>query len=244
MSRVLHYVPLIHIELDIPEEGRLFRIENIPGYKLRVHEDFVTSYMDKIRDTVLKLDIKRIYLDGWRASDSWDILVPYAQRGSAMAKLVLDMILERDAILEGTEEEILRDKTEELYRRLRFNSEEQENILEQVARLTVVRDLFMRRRVKNTLLEGEVGILFTGAAHLNPAHQLNYGDIDVREIYSKEKLIRDLREQGKWGRGFADAIKLQHMFSEVILEEPIFKELDKEIEKLEDPEIQAILDSL
>lgn len=165
MARRLLIVPIIHTEAELGSEGGAHRA----GYVARhgdqgwaEREALIDRYWHAVRDALLNLPIPfervKLYQDSLPDAPDTDRLVAeMVQHGSPNHRL-LRLLQSRGAVLLGTESLAL---LIEEYRAIK----EQRASPELLRRSLEARDRYIAGRIAATLAEGEIGILFIGAAH-------------------------------------------------------------------------------
>jgi hypothetical protein len=175
MRRVV-VIPIIHTSADLGSLADAVRTHYTQKYGAefwRHRERFIAALWEDIRGRIAALDLDyekvRIYQDGLPACGfELQILRELAGAGSPNHQLVLDLI-GRGAALIGTEDPQLLIREYQLQRRQMSAAEpDQRQPLpapRELADLLEARDCFIAQRIAGTLQEGEVGLLFLGAAH-------------------------------------------------------------------------------
>ena len=176
--RSLIYVPIIHTTTDMGSESEALKKEYIKKFgqqRWLRQVKLVEGFWEHVREKILslKLDYKRvrIYQDGLPLSGrEMEIAREVAQRGSQNYKIILELI-ERGARLEGTEDPALLLKE---YSYIKEFSSARNEIEREVARRNYARasktilsqrDEFISERIRETLRDGETGILLIGKMH-------------------------------------------------------------------------------
>jgi hypothetical protein len=185
MRRVI-YIPIVHTPADMGSQAGAIEREHIrrhgQGEWARTRR-LVEEVWDGLRKRFLALDLDyrrvRIYQDGLPVCGrEMDIVREVAQGGSRNYALILEL-LERGAILEGTESpELLREEYERIQRVVqevsgpqgqvrtgRAAEQGRETDARESERILIQRDAFIGRRIEESLKEGEVGVLFIGLMH-------------------------------------------------------------------------------
>lgn len=191
--RALIYVPIVHSEADLGSlagELRQQFLETFGADAWARRRDGVEGMWGGLRARLLSLPISlrrsRIYQDGLPVcGHELEIVHHLAASGSHNHQLLVELI-ERGATLMGTEDPQLLVRDYERLKRLVRAAEDRtaEAILEEVRRDGEVilreRDLFIARRIDQTLAEGETGILFLGLLHR--VDELLGGKLDIRHL--------------------------------------------------------------
>lgn len=198
--RTLYTVPLLHSPNEILFEAR-DEFANLPEEQTRPYLRFVDSYWDTIEKRIQGYEVQRVYMDGYTGG-SWDVVAQHANRGSRVAKTVVDLI-SKGATLETTDEIGLIAKTHEAYAKLRsMQNLTVKDIDREYISTVISRDLFMSRNVRATLRENERGMLFHGVFH----SPLNFKDVQLVGIYSRKKLRKKLLRIGIQGEIIANTM--------------------------------------
>jgi hypothetical protein len=174
--RRLIYVPIVHTTADMGSQAEALERAHVQRHgrgEWARSRRLIDEVWEGLRKRLLALDLDyrtmRIYQDGLPVCGrELDIVREVAQGGSRNYALILEL-LERGAMLEGTESPgLLRQEYERVRCALtkesaptrtgELRARESERILHQ-------RDEFIARRVDESLKEGEVGILFIGLMH-------------------------------------------------------------------------------
>lgn len=165
MRRRLLIVPIIHTEAELGSEGRAHRAGFVARHGDRgwaEHEALIERYWDTVRDALLALPIAfagvKVYQDSLPDGPGAERLVEdMASRGSPNHRL-LQLLKARGAVILGTEALALLLEEYQAVKERRASPELLRRSLE-------ARDRHIARRIAETLAEGEIGILFIGAAH-------------------------------------------------------------------------------
>lgn len=160
--RKLIYVPLVHAEADL---GSLAdRVRQEYGSAWAVHASQVQRYWEEVGDALLRLHLEwdkvKIYHDSLvtEGDQGKRMVRELAARGSPDFALV-DRLLARGARLVQTEDvALLLEEYRLVKSRGRANQAE-------LARVLRERDVYVARRIDETLGAEEVGILFMGVLH-------------------------------------------------------------------------------
>jgi hypothetical protein len=190
MRRVV-VIPTIHTSADLGSLAESVRTHYTQRYGAefwRHRQQFIAALWEDIRGRIAALDLDygklRIYQDGLPACGfELQILHELAGAGSPNHQLVLDLI-GRGATLMGTEDPQLLIREYQLQQRQMSAAEPGQRpplpTPEELAELLDARDGFIARRIAATLQEGEVGLLFLGAAH--PLAALRSSGIQVETL--------------------------------------------------------------
>lgn len=174
--RKLIYVPIVHTTADMGSQAEALEREHVQrhgrGEWARTRR-LIDEVWDGLRTGLLVLDLDyrtvRIYQDGLPVCGrELDIVREVAQGGSRNYALILEL-LERGAVVEGTESpDLLRQEYEGIRSALAKESAPTRTGVpgaSESERLLRERDEFIGRRIDESLKEGEVGILFIGLMH-------------------------------------------------------------------------------
>lgn len=170
--RRLIYVPIVHTAADMGSQAEALEREHVRrhgrGEWARTRR-LVDEVWEGLRTRLLAMNLDygrvRIYQDGLPlCGRELDIVREVAQGGSRNYALILEL-LERGAVVEGTESPgLLREEYERIRSAIPAGQAREEDAGEG-ERLLRQRDGFIGRRINETLKEGEVGILFIGLMH-------------------------------------------------------------------------------
>ena len=175
MVRRLIYVPIIHQEVDLGSLSDELQKAYIAQYglkKWRQHLRAVDALWQQTRERIFSLGLDfskvKLYQDGLPAAgDPQQIIGTAADRGSQNYQLLLDLLAAGGQVV-GTENP---DLLLEEYHQLKNGLGRKPGVRSQRLasnhrdRLMTDRDIYIARRIDETLQEGEVGILFIGAMH-------------------------------------------------------------------------------
>ncbi len=174
--RQLIRVPIVHTSVDLGSLSESVRArylkESGPTMWSR-RERTVAELWDAIREKIDVLDVDykkvRIYQDGLPVCKfEQEIVEQLAQAGSRNHQLVLDLV-GKGATLIGTEDPQLLIREYELQQRHLGAPADSAHApgepAEQAKCLLEARDRFIAKRIDETLLPDETGLLFLGAAH-------------------------------------------------------------------------------
>lgn len=170
LPRRLYYVPIVHTQEDLGSLAGSAQAQTTARLgaaaweeKQRAGAEYwegVASWVDTLP---AELPGFRLYQDGLPVCGSEDrIVAELADKGSRNYRL-LTRLMQRGAVLMGTESPNLLREEYELVQQLLAEGRVQppRNPAELLAR----RDGFIAQRIAQTLLPGEMGILFIGALH-------------------------------------------------------------------------------
>jgi hypothetical protein len=165
MSRRLLIVPIIHTEVELGSEGDAHRAGYVARHGDRgwaEREALIGRYWDAVQDALLELRIDfedvKLYQDSLPDGPGTERLVEeMAAQGSPNHRL-LRVLQARGARVMGTESLGL---LLEEYQAIKA----QRDSPELLRRSLDARDAHIAGRIDETLAEGEIGILFIGAAH-------------------------------------------------------------------------------
>ena len=174
VKRVL-LIPVIHTQADLgslAESVRAHYMERVGpvGWAQRQHA--VETLWQDIRRAIgaLRLDYRqvRIYQDGLPVcGKEEDIVRELAGAGSLNHQIVLELV-GKGAALMGTEDPQLLLREYQWQRRragVPGGADASAPSPDEAAALLAQRDRFIARRIETTLQDGEIGLLFLGAAH-------------------------------------------------------------------------------
>jgi len=190
--RRLIYVPIVHSEADFGSFTHSLRkryIERfgLSGWRQRIKG--IEALWEEIRGKVMALEIDfhklKVYQDGLPiCGRELEIVRDLARQGSKNHMLLLELA-ERGATIMGTEDSQL---LVEEYLRLRASLERDSELGHRASPgkdLLSRRDLCIAKRIRETLRDGETGILFIGLLH------------KVDEKLSRDMEIRHLFKEGE-----------------------------------------------
>ena len=175
MKRVV-VIPIIHTAADLGSLADSVRAHYTQKYGAefwRHRQQFIAARWEDIRGRIASLDLDygkvRIYQDGLPACGfELQILHELAGAGSPNHQLVLDLV-GQGATLIGTEDPQLLIREYQLQQRQMSAAEPDRRqslpAPHELADLLEARDCFIAQRIAATLQDGEVGLLFLGAAH-------------------------------------------------------------------------------
>ena len=170
--RKLIYVPIVHSEVDFGSLTHNLRKRYIDrfglsGWRQRIRG--VDALWQEIRTKVMALEIDfhelKVYQDGLPVCGrELEIVQDLARQGSKNHQLLVELA-ERGATIMGTEDAQL---LVEEYLRLRDGLDADSETGDRVTPgedLLHRRDLYVAKRIRETLRDGETGILFIGLLH-------------------------------------------------------------------------------
>ena len=170
--RRLIYVPIVHSEVDfgsLTHDLRKRYIDRfgLSGWRQRIRG--VDALWQEIRTKVMALEIDfhklKVYQDGLPVcGKELEIVEDLARQGSKNYQLLVELA-ERGATIMGTEDAQL---LVEEYLRLRDGLKRDSKVEDRVSSgddLLSRRDLYIAKRIRKTLCEGETGMLFIGLLH-------------------------------------------------------------------------------
>jgi hypothetical protein len=170
LPRRLYYVPIVHTQEDLGSLAVSVQAQTTARLGAAAGEDkqrASAEYWERVAAWVEALPPElpgfRLYQDGLPVCGSEDrIVAELADKGSRNYRL-LTRLMQRGAVLMGTESPNLLREEYELVQQLLTQSPAppSSNAGELLAR----RDGFIALRISQTLLPGETGILFIGALH-------------------------------------------------------------------------------
>ena len=170
--RKLIYVPIVHSEADFGSLTHNLRKRYIDRFGLSVWRQRVKgvdALWQEIRTKVMALEIDfhkiKVYQDGLPVCGrEFEIVQDLARQGSKNHQLLVELA-ERGATIMGTEDAQL---LVEEYLRLRDGLDADSETGDRVTPgedLLHRRDLYVAKRIRETLRDGETGILFIGLLH-------------------------------------------------------------------------------
>jgi hypothetical protein len=190
MRRVIH-VPIVHTAADLGSLSESVRAEYAralgPAGWTR-HQEAVEQLWKAIRARIEALDLDyaktRIYQDGLPVCGfERRIVEELAKAGSSNHQLVSDL-LEKGAMLEGTEDPQLLVQEYQLQQRQAKERAAPQSVPglpnAEARAVLLARDGFIAERIETTLQEGETALVFLGAAHRFDC--LRQSDIRVESI--------------------------------------------------------------
>ncbi len=176
MRRLL-YVPIIHGEADLGSAGSELAKKSISlsgESRWAFHLEVVSRFWKNVRALLISLDPARLklYQDGLAVGGETGqkIVEEAAGRGSRNYRLVEEMILMGAEPRKTEDPVLLLRERENLRRSMQKGSAGTREIRtaqyqQPRDRLLEERDAFIARTIADTLIEGEVGVLFIGANH-------------------------------------------------------------------------------
>lgn len=193
--RTLIHIPIIHTAHDMGSLSAQIRQAYVERYGLSKWDEHLRSIdaiWDEIRRLIELLNLPyqhvRLYQDGLpECGREAEIVTEVARQGSKNHRLLLDLI-QKGAALMGTEDPTL------LLREYRIHQEALQPILseptklaleQQSALLLAERDHHIAAKISQTLLPGEIGLLFLGLSH--SAHVFLDPDIIFRSIFPADR---------------------------------------------------------
>ncbi len=190
MRRRLLIVPIVHTEAELGSEGRAQRAGFVARHgenEWAEREALIAGYWDTVRDALLALPIAfagvKIYQDSLPDGPGVARLVEdMAHNGSPNHRL-LRLLREKGAVILGTESLGLLLEEYQAVKERRASPELLRRSLE-------ARDRYIARRIEETLADGEIGILFIGAAH--DVRRFCDPTIDVAVLSSGAPKTRDI----------------------------------------------------
>ena len=203
MRRLVH-IPIIHSEADMGSARDTLRRTYIETRGQEAWDESrraIAEFWDALEDATASLDLDfskvRVYQDGLPVCGIEDKIVrDLSGQGVPNYRIVLNL-MERGAVLEGTEDpKLLRREYELLMRSLQSADDKTKidwNEAAHTAQLEEVldsRDRFIANRIDATLLPDETGILFLGALHRAVDHLPS----DIKVVSLSEMLEVPLRD--------------------------------------------------
>ncbi|MBI5250244.1 MAG: hypothetical protein HY912_12180 [Desulfomonile tiedjei] len=187
-TRTLIYIPIIHTQADMGalrdhvKKASLKKL-GISGWKRKITlVDKYWTEIDKVIEGLsLPMEGVRIYQDALPVSGKELVIIEeLAKSGSRNYALLLSLI-SKGAVITGTESlELLLEEYDHVKKTLEAESTEVRDA-EKSASGSILqrRDKFIAKRISETLLTGEVGLIFLGMLHsLEP-----WLDKDIRVVY-------------------------------------------------------------
>ena len=157
----LFYIPILHTEREVS------LIQSGQGHGEKVHaiKEMWVGLQKKILDLKLPWEKVRLYQDALPVCGrEEEIVQKLSLKGSMNHRLLLGFV-RRGAHLEGTEDSKLLLKEYELLSQAFGGPSDATPYRTQSDALLAERDQFIARRIKETLKEGETGLLFIGVRH-------------------------------------------------------------------------------
>jgi len=176
--RSLVYVPIAHSEADMGSKAELLKqryVERLGPKRWSKHQALIEDLWRGIRKRLLTQGLQwekvRLYQDGLPVCGrEMEIVRHVAGQDSTNYGLILELI-GKGARLEGTEDpELLRREYELASAVVGADDEESrrrasDQYAEEGPKILKARDEFIGRRIDQTLLDGETGVLFMGVLH-------------------------------------------------------------------------------
>jgi hypothetical protein len=177
--RYLMIVPIVHSSPDMGsmrEELERESIAKIGKERWEENQRKIENFWNEVEVAIDALDLSltkvRVYQDGMPCGGElgWRIVREVADKGSRNYQIVKRLI-ERGATLEATEDPKMLLKEYKLIRRIadamteREKTEAESQYEQMKESLLRDRDEFIAKAISSTLKDGEMGILFIGAAH-------------------------------------------------------------------------------
>jgi hypothetical protein len=177
-GRKLIYIPVLHTQDDMGSFSELIREATLKKHGKKLWDQkvgLINEIWEEINRKVTGLDLKhekvRLYQDGLPVCDrELEIVTEIAKTGSLNHQLLI-RLLERGAILMGTESaELLVEEYKLVKKILAAGNIEEAGKIEASQKalsdnLLKKRDQYIAERINNTLGAGETGILFLGMLH-------------------------------------------------------------------------------
>jgi hypothetical protein len=170
--RKLILIPIIHTSVDLgsmSESVKAHYLERFGPSVWNQREAIVAKLWNYIQEKINFLDIDykkvRIYQDGLPVCGfEQEIIQELAKAGSSNHQLILSLI-DKGATLMGTEDTQLLIQEYQLQQKSKDTLHSQQEKTEEATHLLEARDQFIVKRIDETLLADETGLLFLGAAH-------------------------------------------------------------------------------
>ncbi len=186
-------VPIIHTAADLGSlagavKSHYLRELGTTGWQKR--ERLVATMWDEVRKRVAALRLDgprvRIYQDGLPVcGHELQIVQELARAGSLNHQLVLELV-DRGAMLMGTEDPQLLIREYQMHRRQMSAPPSpnagQDSPPQTAAELLEARDRFIAGRISETLQDGELALVFLGAAHRLDTS--GFADVEIRALAS------------------------------------------------------------
>lgn len=200
MTRRLIVIPIVHTATDLgslSESVKAHYVEKFGPDVWEKRERLVEKLWDDIWEKIelLELDYPqvRLYQDGLPVcGHELKIVEELAGAGSRNHQLLLEL-LSRGATLVGTEDSQLLIREYQMHREQLASSDlgtrSRNPSANEVADLLEARDRFIAQRIATTLQEGEIGLVFLGAAHRLEA--LPDPDIQVETLTDAKLFLKD-----------------------------------------------------
>jgi len=177
-GRKLIYIPILHTQDDMGSFSELIREATLEKHGEKFWDqkvDLINEIWAEINQKVKELDFKcektRLYQDGLPVCDRELELVTEIAKTGSLNHLLLIRLLERGAILMGTEcAELLVEEYNLVKKIMAAGNIEEAGKIEASQKalsdnLLKKRDQYIAERINNTLGAGETGILFLGMLH-------------------------------------------------------------------------------
>ena len=177
--REIIYIPIVHSEVDlgsVSEELKREYIKICGEERWLEHTRIIEGLWERVRREVLSLPLDynrvKVYQDGLpKCGKELELVKKLAFEGSKNYELILDLV-KRGAKLIGTEDpELLLEEYKRMKEGLLRNlasSKASNPKLPTYDEITLKRDRYIARRIDETLVEGETGLLFMGVIHRTP----------------------------------------------------------------------------
>jgi hypothetical protein len=187
--RKLILIPIIHTSVDLGSLSESVKAHYLKRFGPSVwnqREEIVTKLWNDIQAKINVLDIDykkvRIYQDGLpECGFEQEIVLELAKAGSSNHQLVLSLI-DKGATLMGTEDPQLLIQEYQMQQHAKDEFYLHQHQIDETTRLLEARDLFIVKKIDETLQPGETGLLFLGASHR--LDMLNSIDIRVETLMS------------------------------------------------------------
>ena len=194
--RRLIYVPIVHSEADFGSLTHSLRKRYIDRFGLsgwRKRSKGIDALWQEIRRRVLALEIDfhklKVYQDGLPiCGRESDIVRDLARQGSKNHRLLVELV-ERGAAIMGTEDAQL---LVEEYLRLRDGLEGDSETGDRAGSAEDTlrrRDLYIAKRIRETLGEGETGLLLIGLLH-RVDEKLNQ-DLEIAYLFKEGEEVTE-----------------------------------------------------
>jgi len=177
------------------------------------HKEAVSSFWDRIAEFFAALDVRgfKVYQDGLVTGEAVGIKIIKEGIGQGSKNYeIVGKLLERGAVLEKTEDiALLKQEYDYIAKIARSKSQKEKETwalrykLAQ-GRLLRQRDDFIARTIKETLSQGETGILFVGAYH----DILSRLPDDIQVVQ-----IKDIAAVKEYHKALAATLRQQELFS-------------------------------
>jgi len=201
--RELLYVPVIHTEAEMGSTASAIdrRSAALVGEeRWAKHKETVAKFWENLTHYFDSLDATnfKIYQDGLLADGELGrrIIEEGAARGSSNHQIILDLMEKGAEIVKTEDTSLLKEEYKYITQLVQSKSVVKKIIAYakyrlRKGRLMKERDKFVAKMIDETLMEGEVGVLFMGSHHNVPPYLPE--DIVVEQVKDREKINAYLR---------------------------------------------------